>query len=74
MKTQAEVEAFAEAEVDAAIAKSQQEEQFSVSVSEKEALIDVLGYLERKSSKSTYWLERMAPLMGLIGRLKGAKQ
>jgi hypothetical protein len=49
-------------------------ENIEVSAEEKAALVDALGYLERKATKSAYWAKRMEPLAGLIGRLKGDKE
>lgn len=42
-----------------------------LSSEELNALTSTLSYMKRKTLKSEYWREQLAPLMGLIRRLEG---
>lgn len=45
-----------------------------ISEEERQALLTVIGTLERKAAKGEFWKGRMAPLLGFIDRLKQAKE
>ncbi len=53
----------------------QNEEQFMISMSksERDAFLAVVGTLERKASKGDWWSAKVAPIKGLFQRIRDAK-